>query len=1048
MKTKKSLFKTNLLILMLFCTGVLTAQKAGNPVFPGWYADPEGMVFDNRYWIYPTYSAPYNKQVFMDAFSSPDLVNWTKHKSIIDTAAIKWAKIAMWAPSIIKKDNQYFLFFAANDIQNESTVGGIGIGVSDKPEGPFRDYLGKPLVNKIVNGAQPIDQFVFQDIDGKYYMIYGGWRHCNIVRLSDDFKTLLPHPDGTTYKEITPANYVEGPIMFRRNGKYYFMWSEGGWTGPDYRVAYAIADSPFGPFNRIGLILQQDATIATGAGHHSVINVPGTDEWYIVYHRRPLGETDGNSRVTCVDKMVFDANGYIQPVVMTFEGVSRRFIQGAATIFTNCNFDGDSVALGTGKYTFDNLKDMGFTATTLSSMRIKKGYEVQLFDADNFGGNSIVLNTSASCIDNGSFANKTRSLIVRRKGDKTLSGTYYIRNKENKLFFGIKGNSRNVNADVELNSGSYLQKFSLQLTDDNHYKIVSENTHTVLQMNRSGVSEGANLEQAAPDQAAFSQRFIFQPDGNGAFAIINYNSDMPLGVSDTNGHKQVTQVAAETGDVTLWELVKPEDTAFSSNEDCAGVIGGGAFYDECQNCAGGTTAVNPCKNPIAILYTGCNFGSVGVGLSIGEYSGDDLKKKYHESMLISSVKLNDGYEMSLFDQDFFAGNKLFLTNNNECLAGDSKSLIVKRNGIDNLTGTYYIKNKQSGYYLRAQLDATTDGTNIVQSAYLGRKSQQVRLNPAGNGYYNLIVEGSNKAISLAKAVNTTGTVFQQWEYGYSDLTATGCRVTTLCDNSPASEGPEKLIDNSTSTKFLTGCAPTWIQFELAGKAVANAYTITSANDAPERDPLNWTLKASNDEVNWTLLDTRNGIDFPTRFQKLAFNFSNTGNYKFYRFEMQNNSGSNLQVAEMELLGTPAGNAGFDHQKFVLQPVESGAYYKIFNKYSDLIVDVVSPNSGYAIRQWTDNGQQTALWELINADAAGLQDAKTATSLNIYPNPVGDMLHIDGLDSDVQSYIYTTLGEKIKTGNGSKLDVADLCSGVYLLRVQQGNVFNHTMFLKK
>ena len=67
-------------------------SKPGNPVFPGWYADPEGIIFNNQYWIYPTYSAPYDKQVFLDAFSSPDLVNWTKHTRILDTASIKWAR--------------------------------------------------------------------------------------------------------------------------------------------------------------------------------------------------------------------------------------------------------------------------------------------------------------------------------------------------------------------------------------------------------------------------------------------------------------------------------------------------------------------------------------------------------------------------------------------------------------------------------------------------------------------------------------------------------------------------------------------------------------------------------------------------------------------------------------------------------------------------------------------------------------------------------------------------------------------------------------------
>jgi len=327
-KLQMKLQPAKLLLLLLFIIANNSfAQKAGNPVFKGWYADPEGVIFNNQYWIYPTFSAPYEKQVFMDAFSSPDLVNWTKHSHVIDTLQVKWAKQAMWAPAIIKKDNKFFLFFSANDIQNNNSIGGIGVAVSDKPEGPFKDYLGKPLLDKFHNGAQPIDQFVFQDVDGQYYMIYGGWRHCNIVKLKSNFKGFTTFADGTTFKEITPDSYVEGPVMFRRNNKYYFMWSEGGWTGPDYRVAYAIGDSPFGPFKRIGLVLQQNAAIATGAGHHSVINVPGTDTWYIVYHRRPLSETDGNSRETCIDKMEFDADGNIKPVVMTFEGVSPKLLK-------------------------------------------------------------------------------------------------------------------------------------------------------------------------------------------------------------------------------------------------------------------------------------------------------------------------------------------------------------------------------------------------------------------------------------------------------------------------------------------------------------------------------------------------------------------------------------------------------------------------------------------------------------------------------------------------------------------------------------------------
>lgn len=324
------LLTTGLLACLLLPAAAQTATKtktmSGNPVFPGWYADPEVAVFGKRYWIYPTYSDKYNKQVFMDAFSSPDLVNWTKHPRIVDTTAVKWAKRAMWAPSIVEKGGKYFLFFGANDV-HEGEIGGIGVAVADKPEGPFRDYLGKPLIGQIHNGAQPIDQFVFQDKDGQYYMIYGGWQHCNIAKLNADFKGFTPFDDGKTFREITPKGYVEGPFMFRRNGKYYFMWSEGGWTGPDYSVAYAVADSPFGPFERVGKILQQDPTVARGAGHHSVLNVPGTDDWYIVYHRRPLTETDGNHRETCIDRMEFDANGAIKPVKITVEGVKANVLK-------------------------------------------------------------------------------------------------------------------------------------------------------------------------------------------------------------------------------------------------------------------------------------------------------------------------------------------------------------------------------------------------------------------------------------------------------------------------------------------------------------------------------------------------------------------------------------------------------------------------------------------------------------------------------------------------------------------------------------------------
>ncbi|NBA74136.1 family 43 glycosylhydrolase [Emticicia sp. ODNR4P] len=312
-------------------------KTSGNPIFEGWYADPEAVILNKEYWVFPTFSAKYKDQIFFDAFSSKDLVNWKKYPRILDTTAIKWAKMAMWAPSIVKKGKQYFLFFSANDIQSserkgfgannpdkDDKVGGIGIAVASKPEGPYKDYLGKPLINQFYNKAQPIDQAVFHDKDGQFYIIYGGWGHCNIAKLKPDFSGLMPLENGEMVKEITPKGYVEGPIMFIRKGKYYLMWSEGGWTNGTYKVAYGVADSVWGPFEKKSTILVADEKVATGAGHHSVINTPKSDDWYIVYHRRPIPNLDRDHRVVCVDHLYFNEDGTIKDVKMTFEGVEPK----------------------------------------------------------------------------------------------------------------------------------------------------------------------------------------------------------------------------------------------------------------------------------------------------------------------------------------------------------------------------------------------------------------------------------------------------------------------------------------------------------------------------------------------------------------------------------------------------------------------------------------------------------------------------------------------------------------------------------------------------
>ncbi|KAL7789973.1 glycoside hydrolase family 43 protein [Trichoderma ceciliae] len=291
-------------------------SEAGNPFVDGWFADPDTQFYNGEYWVYPTSSRPYDEQTYLDAFSSKDLVHWTKHSTVLTADDFAWAHRAVWAPAPIYRNGTYYLYFGANDIQSDSELGGIGVGVAESPQGPYQDPLGHPLIDAYHNGAQPIDQDVFIDDDGQAYIYYGGHSHANVGKLNDDMISLGTLDDGSTFKEITPEGYVEGPQMLKRDGIYYLFWSEGGWTGPDYAVSYGMSSSPLGPFDRIAKILQQDEAVATGSGHNAVIQVPGTDIYYMLYHRHPLGSTDGNDRHLAYDRLRFNDDGTIQPVKM------------------------------------------------------------------------------------------------------------------------------------------------------------------------------------------------------------------------------------------------------------------------------------------------------------------------------------------------------------------------------------------------------------------------------------------------------------------------------------------------------------------------------------------------------------------------------------------------------------------------------------------------------------------------------------------------------------------------------------------------------------
>jgi beta-xylosidase len=279
----------------------LNAPKAS---LPDVYANPHITTFGKKFYIYHTTDdfEGWGATSFT-CWSSNDLVKWKSENVILDLPKdISWAKERAWAPAIAYKNGKYYYYFSANV--------NIGVAVSDKPTEPFKDALEKPLVPKGMLKGQMIDPMVFVDDDGLAYL-YFGQGYCNMVKLNEDMISY----DATKMVTIKPKGYNEGSFVFKRNGKYYLMWSEFDTRDPRYSVAYAISDSPLEPYTKAeGFPVLKGKGIVKGAGHHSVVKVPGKDEWYIAYHRFKIPDGNGYNRETCISPMRFDKDGNILPV--------------------------------------------------------------------------------------------------------------------------------------------------------------------------------------------------------------------------------------------------------------------------------------------------------------------------------------------------------------------------------------------------------------------------------------------------------------------------------------------------------------------------------------------------------------------------------------------------------------------------------------------------------------------------------------------------------------------------------------------------------------
>jgi beta-xylosidase len=318
MKAKLSI----LAIVMVFTLAWVqpAAAQWSNPIMPG--ADPHAMVVGQTVWIYPTWDKADGKHFY--AFSSTDLRSWQRHGPVLGFEDVRWIKDdgrddhRAWAPGVVERGSKFYFYYSVGP-QGE-TPSRIGVGVGEQPGGPFRDS-GRPLLSG-GHGFEAIDPMVFADPkSGQHYLYAGGSAGATlrVFELNDDMVSFARE-----VKVETPPNFTEGSFIHYHGGRYHLTYSHGGWRDSSYSVHYATAASATGPWQYRGAILTSDAT-HKGPGHHSFIRSPLTGEWLIVYHRWDQVPGDGpyrGSRQVCIDRIEYDAEGFLKPIRMTDAVVS------------------------------------------------------------------------------------------------------------------------------------------------------------------------------------------------------------------------------------------------------------------------------------------------------------------------------------------------------------------------------------------------------------------------------------------------------------------------------------------------------------------------------------------------------------------------------------------------------------------------------------------------------------------------------------------------------------------------------------------------------
>ena len=285
----------------------------GNPVVRHKHTcDPAAFVEGDTLWLYTGHDFAGNQGGYRlkdwCVFSTTDMKHWTEHPTPLRVSDFAWDRTgAAYAAHVVKKNGKYYYYISTNG-------SGIGVAVADRPEGPFRDAIGKPLLTTAdCSGATHswvcIDPAVFIDDDGQAYIFWGN-RYCYYAKLKDNMVEI----DGEIHRVDFPGfAFTEAPWVHKYKGKYYLTYA----TGWPEKIAYAMADHIGGPYEYKGILSEIAGNSNTT--HPSIVEFKG--KWYFFTHNGGLPDGTSYSRSVCAEPLEYNADGTIRRVHITTEGL-------------------------------------------------------------------------------------------------------------------------------------------------------------------------------------------------------------------------------------------------------------------------------------------------------------------------------------------------------------------------------------------------------------------------------------------------------------------------------------------------------------------------------------------------------------------------------------------------------------------------------------------------------------------------------------------------------------------------------------------------------